>query len=272
MPETKDRASASEIAAVGGVLLAAAPGFGYVISWIHDFGYENTFQIPTQLIAPQLGAVLGTTGLVAGLFVIIYVGAEIYIFVHRGNPIGPIEGRILAIAAAALVIGLVTYGGNRGAWDWLTWTVLAFFVAILAFALFAAGLGGPASGFRERLRYGDQRLGYPVRIGTLLMERFGVFWVLVAGLALVSIQASYDLGIYQAKTQADFFLTDSNPPEVVLGIYGDTVILAPLDRVRHAAKHQIDVVKLGNQPLHLNLETVGPLTAECASSAPPPCL
>ncbi len=61
-PPTGSRPSfpGADIASAG-ILLAAAPAVGYLVTWVNLLGYANQFDIPGGLIAPQLANVLATT-------------------------------------------------------------------------------------------------------------------------------------------------------------------------------------------------------------------
>src|SRR5437762_1805542 len=99
--------------AAAGLLLAAAPAIGYLLTWIHLLGYANQFDIPSDLIAPQLGDVLATTfGVGVGMLIIfgVTVMLEARIVRWSRGEFGPIEGRVgflvLVIGVCLVLAGL----------------------------------------------------------------------------------------------------------------------------------------------------------------------
>jgi hypothetical protein len=138
-----------------GLLLAAAPGVGYVIAYAQELGYAMQFRIPIELIAPQLGNVLATT---AGLIVLVALGAfgaDVYMSGRQGVPITPLE-RLLGVLTAAAVLMVLSSGGdpNQAGSTWLgiALLILAPFAAIVVRAGIVRG--------REwgRLQVGDRRV------------------------------------------------------------------------------------------------------------------
>jgi hypothetical protein len=249
-----------------GLLLLAAPGIGYLLTWTNELGYADQYQIPVNLIAPQLGNVLSTTlGFAIATFLIFGL---MFIFDTRivrwvRGPIGPIEQRVLALVVLALV-GIVLAIYQR------SWYVVLFIPAALAFiavSMFLPAIrGGP--GRVERLRLADkaaEAAGRKVPTPLVLQEllkRVGPLWLTLGVIVLASCVLAYGAGLFAARTQLEFPVVNSPTPEVVLAIYGDTVVLAPFDRSKKTVKPEFDIVKIGSGPLHLHMQTVGPLSTQ----------
>jgi len=245
----------------GGLLVTAAPAVGYLVAWVHELGYDQAFQVPTTLIAPQLGSVLAATVVLVLSLMVIFALVELYQSFRGPGPPGPIESRVLVIVGAAVLIGLVLDGNWSGHWDLKATLIWAAFVLAIGLVAFASGIRHPRS-FRERLRLADRRVARPSVVVTAVVGQIGeVASFLIAGVFLVGF-AAYALGGFQAQTQTDFLVSGTSPPEVVLAIDGDTVVLAPFDQSKHVIRPEFDVLKIGAQALHLRWMKVGPFDTQ----------
>jgi hypothetical protein len=244
-----------------GLLLTVAPGLGYLIAWVEQAGYEQHFQVPLALIAPQLGTVLATTVTIALASVGIFAFAETYVSSRKSRQPGPVERRLLLILGLAVLLGLSMYllwgwGNDMGPYPLVTYAALVVFTAILAFG---HGILHPRS-FRSRLERADKdrHPDPPSILSTALISRIGQVWFFLVPAILLVLLVAYDFGSFQAQMQVDYFVSDTSPPEVVVAIYGDTVVLAPFDKSKHLVLPEFDIVKLGTK-LHLVRMAVGPL-------------
>jgi len=118
---------------------------------------------------------------------------------------------------------------------------------------------------RDRLRRADARGARketPSLVLNELQNRIGALGLALAAVVFLLGILAYDAGSYQAHTQTDFLVSDASTPEVTLAIYGDSVIMAPLDKSKRAVKPTFDIFKIGTSPLHLRVVRVGPLTLD----------
>lgn len=247
---------------VGGLLLTAAPGVGYLIVWIHDFGYENRFHVPPALIAPQLGEILAAAIGLSLITLFAFFSVELYLYV-RQYKVGSVEWRLWTVAGAALWFGLVLYSAWGAPWDWSAtglWAAIVFAFAVL--------LVSPEI-FRDRQRHKVQQTARPPKLLTALTRRVGLSPLILGVAVLIVLQGAYDTGIDNARNQAVFLVSDSSPPEVVLAIYGDTVVLAPFDKSTRLVSRDFDIVKIGGQSLHLTRMSIGPLKTQCSDPSIP---
>ncbi|HYT14405.1 MAG TPA: hypothetical protein VEL12_16580 [Candidatus Nitrosopolaris sp.] len=249
-------------AASTALLVATAPAVGYLLTWVHLLGYANQFDIPHDLIAPQLGDVLATTfGVGIGILMIFSVTLMFETRVlrwSRGN-FGPIEGRIglilIATALALLLAGLSWPSGQQV-------LVIGVLLVIVVIGAFWPALRTRDGTVRDRLRRADaaRREPPPSPMVTELQNRLGAFLFTVALVVFLVGILAYDAGSVEAHTTKDFLVLDGSTPEVVLATYGDTVILASLDRSKRAVTPELVIVKIGTTPLRLHWMSVGPLT------------
>jgi len=245
-----------------GLLVAAAPAVGYLLTWVHLVGYADQFDIPRDLIAPQLGDVLTTTfGVGLGILMLFSVAMTLETRALRWlrGDAGPIERRIgLIVVVAAVSLVLAGLSWPQG----IEVLAIGAVLVIVTIGAFWPAIRHRDGTVRARLIRADaaRRAPPPSPILTELQNRIGAFVLaLAAAVFLVGILA-YDVGSYEAHTTRDFLVRDAPGPEVVLATYGDTVILATLDRSKRAVTSELEIVKIGTTPLRLHWMTVGPLT------------
>ena len=246
----------------GGILLAVAPGIGYLIVWIHDFGYANHFHIPAALIAPQIGEVITTA---IGLAIVIGLAfglVDSYLYI-RQNRVGPVEARLWMLAGVALLFALVLYSAWGAPWDWMATALWAAIVLFLSVPIV-----GPAV-LRDRRGNSEPQGSRHLPLLTAVTRQVGPVPLILGVAVLVIMQGAYDLGISDAQGQAVFLVSEVSPPEVVLAIWGDTVVLAPFDNSTHLVSRDFDIVKIGSQPLHLTRMPIGPLKTQCSDPSVP---
>lgn len=113
------------------VLIATVPGIGYVVAWVHEYAFSRTFNVPVELIAPQLSSVLVATGLLFAFLIFWMMVLDMYYGLRKPGPLGPIELRVLILAASlipALLFGVVRL--TLGNWDGvLVLGIVAFYAA-----------------------------------------------------------------------------------------------------------------------------------------------
>ncbi len=252
--------------ASAGILLAAAPAIGYLVTWVNLLGYANQFHISGGLIAPQLGNVLATTfGVGVGILFIfgLIVMFEAHVLRWSRGSIGPIEGRI-SLLVLALLLFLILAGLS---WPSGSELIAVGVVLVLgAIVAFWPGVRTRGGRLRDRLRRADEaraeREVQPSIVLKELQHRLGPFWLALVFVVFFVIILAYDAGSFQAHTQTEFLVSDASTPELVLAIYGDTVIQAPFDRSKRTVKPEFDIVKISASPLHFRVMSVGPLTIQ----------
>jgi hypothetical protein len=246
-----------------GLVLTALPGFGYLVAWTQQYGYEQHFRVPVALIAPQLGTVLATTVVLALALLCIFVLVEAYVSSRHPQRPGPIESRVLLLGGLTISLGLASilaasFGIYLGPYPIPTFVALVLFACLAAFA---PGLRGHPRSFRDRLARADATRppDPPSVLSAALISRIGRGFFFLGPAIFLILVGAYDFGSYQAQTQTDYLVSDTPLPEVVVAMYGDTVILAPYDNSEHVVRPEFDIVKIGGQSLHLRWVTVGPL-------------
>lgn len=90
-----------------------------------------------------------------------------------------------------------------------------------------------------------------------------VFKGLITAILVLSLWLGFTFGKYDARTKENFLVTNERPEYVVLVIYGENIIMAPLDRAKNAFSKRFKVAKVGRDGDKVyKMERVGPLRAQ----------
>ena len=228
-----------------------------MLTYLNSIGYATHFNIPTELVTPQLSTVLATT---VGLAMVGFVVLASLDVMSRGRQyisLSPIEWRAAIVLAGLFLAFLLVYGTG-----WVEVLIGNLMLVVLPAYLFFGRIWLRHRGHvREQMVKEDEAV---FRSSPLLrlMSRFGVFWSLATVTLLFSAFFAVAAGNFAARTQVTFLVTDSPATDVELAIYGDTVVLAPVDLSNHRIKNEFDLVKIGSTSLHLRAVETGPLAVE----------
>lgn len=89
-----------------------------------------------------------------------------------------------------------------------------------------------------------------------------IFKGMITFILLLSLWLGFAFGNSDAKSKEFYLVTRTQPSKAVLKIYGDLMILAPINRVQKTFEKNFTILRVGQDPaLFLQLEHVGPLTA-----------
>lgn len=89
-----------------------------------------------------------------------------------------------------------------------------------------------------------------------------IFKAMVTVLLVIAISLGFVFGRVDAMSKQEYLVANTEPESVVLQIYEDTLITAPLDRVAKTVQKSFTVRKIGDSRLELSVEKVGPLISE----------
>lgn len=241
-----------------GALLAAAPGVGFVLSWVHEFAYVYWFGVPPSLVAPQLSDVLVATALLLGVTLIVFTLVEIYSSLRPpGKEFGVIETRL----AVLLVVTLAVIAGEF-VFEALIWRIAFFGLWAWAGFTFFVPMTRSNGTYRERLVAKTRASSSRRSLVSAFRERLGVSYMLIAVAGMSAFWLSTMSGALEATWQTTYIVTTSGPSELVVKIYGDTVILADYDIATHQIRRRYHIQKLGNQPLNMEERNLGHLSLE----------
>jgi len=233
-------------AASVGALVAVAPGAGYVVSWVHEYGYVQAFGVPLDLIAPQLSNVL------LAAFLLVAAGGGVFLAVdwylarrQPGSPVSAIEWQV----AGFLIVAVVVAGVELVPLPLIARIAFASLLALSGLQIFVLPVLGHRGTYRQRM---EAARAATVRRDSLI-DRLDQRYLWAIFIGVVALVVSVWIGIVQAAYETNYLVTTSGTPELVVRIYGDTVILADYDAAAHQVRRRYHVLKLGNQQT-LNVE------------------
>jgi hypothetical protein len=236
-----------------GVLLAAVPGAGYAVAYAYQIGYALQFNIPLGLISPQLSDVLAAAVVLAAVVIVATFVLDARMAGRQRVTLTPVEWRVIVLVAYVALVVAFFVGTHV---DLLLVILVVLMFISLTYTLFGLRVG--SGSWNDRLGRADNT----VRESSLLlrsMMSLGAFWNLVVIVTIGSVVFAVGIGGAQARLQSDYLLLDGSPPQAVLAIYGDTIVLSPVDEVKHKVSREFTITKIGQSGLHLRLSSVGPL-------------
>jgi hypothetical protein len=170
----------------------------------------------------------------------------------------PISVRFIKTEPVQLILLLILFIALQD-WHFIPWAVFGGILAWILY-LFVYPLRRRDDGYRQKLRAqdaADDRFnGFNARINSLL--RRGYYGP--ASVAIATLFGAYYAGTYWALQTRNFpVVTPSNPPLVVLRVYGDTLIARRLQADQHSLGGEIVVWRLGETRLVLERRDFGSL-------------
>jgi hypothetical protein len=260
MSEGGDQTGSISAAAIVGLIAAGASALGYGVAFAFEAGFVNHFGVPIDLVSVSIERVF--IAMVAVIFAILPLVVTlnlIYLLIperYEGH-LYLFEPLILAIAVA--LAGLLIFLDLPA--------LLYICLALSAFILFMTyvtpmfGMKQRGGYFRGLIESEDAEMVIHRRglVGRL-KKRFGTGIVFAAFLFLYVVPfIAYHIGGAQARRQNTFLVAQELTELVVIRVYGDRVICAPLRPDMNALMPVIRVLRLTDgRALSLEVKRVGP--------------
>lgn len=229
-----------------GLLLAAAPGYGYLLAYLYRRGFAERMHIPLEFIQVGLQDLLLTTAV--GIFLLFCLGrpmAAIYFRMLKGADTS--NQRLVLRAAASWLVLAGSYALiYRRHLERVTVGV-GFATLIVLLSLWSTWTLPNNTKARPPSADLDDRL----------FQRFGRSTVLSIFALFFVATVSYALGDAAALDRAEYLVTPSGQ-EVALAVYGDRAILAPYQGRRFDNKFRV-LNLTDTPPTELETRRVGPL-------------
>jgi hypothetical protein len=247
-----------------GVILAAAPVFGYLLVFAYEAGFCSHFGIPLEFISLNTVTVIIAALGIAVTFILLFAVStfetRVFKFLYKKIPflfLGALRKAISSLLIGAIIL-YVTKAPTK---YWL-------FLFLYVLATFIVGIAVPYITIRRQegkcnvSKIYERNVKENVdAVETYLGENvvMGIISVLMfIGLLFVSNST----GQINAQRQDKFLIVYSVPEKVVLRIYGDNLICVPFDRERKRVTRSFVIRKMGDNPdIKLNVEMVGPLSS-----------
>lgn len=242
---------------LSGFGVAVLSGMAYLTSYTYEAGYAGFFGIPERMIKLDLISVCISFGaILTSLLLFFFVINIVYmLWPVRPSPLGRCFLRLLPILIIVAFCRLVTK-------DWqLLISPLGLFMIWLIFIEFVFPLFQRGKTYREKLEAQEEVERNVQDIFHLMMRSPGMRTALISFLLILCLLLMAGLtGDSQASKRENFLMISGEDDIVVLRIYGDRLICAPLDRVDRTVHRSILImVNSPGKPLRLDWEKVGPL-------------
>jgi len=247
------------------VLIGAASAIGYGIAYLHELGFNSEFGIPQELIVLNLTTVLTTIGQIIGVFIIMTLAFLMLRYIEHYILTEKWASRLRYNISSILF--LIFFGtlwlAYPTLWRDLIYMLIAFLISVLYFwgVHYAVPIftQRKVRGYRQKLKAEDEdENNFLKRERASFSPFFTVLLILIALYYLLS--TAYLSGEHTARSKEEFLVTSTNSEMVVLRIYGDNIVCAPLDRGNSTITKPLIILRADSHPeLILKLEDVGPL-------------
>lgn len=236
------------------ILLVIAPPLGYTLAYTYERGYCGWFEIPKELIMLDWTTIIiGVSAALAGSSILMWFIAMLLLPGKPGKRMGPIRGRAYFFALVFFLSFFVAYKYLLVKEALYVITYLAT-IAIILFLMpiFDKSVKG-VKGYRAKLEKHDElrtKTEYP------FMKRLGLKGALIIMLLFGVFFFSYLEGRAQAMNQDEFYVPSTYPNSVVLRIYGDNIICAPVfDKARGEVEKTFFILKTNDEPRPMLIAT-----------------
>ena len=241
------------------VLLAVIPVMAYLLAFGFEYGYYLAYGFPQELIAIDLNRVFaaGTIFLAGVLFVLILTTVVLALLPSK-HPLTPAVAQVVPLALAYLAF--LNYYDRFDVFAKIFALLLASYLVYKFVVPLLTQRG--VSGYVHK--YSTQEQIRQAR-GTLfrtMLRTFGPTPGIILVYFFIAVILSVTFGWHLATQRVCYFVVPDPPERVVLRIYGDSLILARLDRPARQILREYLVLKRTAGAVTLREDCIGPLTVE----------
>lgn len=238
------------------LILSIGPILAYLLTYSYEYGYTKHFKIPTELISPNITNIFIVGVAFWSIFIPVIFLCNIFL-ISFGKVNNIYHRTLLRLSPMYLIffIYFLIYGFN---------TLIAYIsVLILLFTLweffFPILFFRNIKGYKEKLKKQEEKEESVKNILDKIRANLGQSGVLLIFVIYVSIITAYNLGVSKAISQKEFLLLEKQQM-VVLRIYGDRLICAPINIENKEIDNKIKIYHINNPTISLKWSKVGPLT------------
>lgn len=243
------------------LILAAIPVIGYSLAFIYESQYCKFFGIPREFIVIDWTSLIIAISSFIGYFVLVFVTLWAPILLKSlGIRIpGIITRAIFRHATLLLYISLIVLRYHSTNRFMLYLFILSAYWAFFDF-IWPLMTQRKIHGYRNKLAEQYKIDTQPLFTLPDFLRRYKTSIVTIAiALMLLFLIASYE-GKRAAAIKEDFLIPSSYPQSIVLKIYRDYLICAPLNSDNTSIKTEYFFIKLGDDTnLKLSSHKLGPL-------------
>jgi hypothetical protein len=236
-----------------GLVIAFSPILASLFAFVYESGYASYFNIPQSFISISLTSVFVVAGALLAIFMMLF-GLTSLVLSCFPPVLTPIHRRILCVLPVLLLcIGFVVLFDR-----WQDWIVYAAPCIVMVAYLFLVPLLGRRSvpTYSAKLAAQLQSESRVSFYDTLFHDKRAG---LIVGLIIFGLLLTNAAGKAAAMKQRQFLVIAGKPEIVVLRVYGDNLICAPLLRDSKQIVSEFSILKEQDPTLRLRLENVGPL-------------
>jgi hypothetical protein len=242
-----------------GIVLAAIPVMAYILAFGFEYGYYIAYRFPQELISVDLNRVLVTgVAFLAGVVFVVLLAAVALALLPREHPLAPAVAQ--AVTFALLYLAFLSYEGHFDVFGRILGSALAAYL-LYTFALPLVTQRG-IPGYLEKYAHQEQTKEIHPTLLRAMLHGIGPLPGTVLTYFCLAVILSVTLGWFLATEQVYYFVVPGSPDRVVLRIYGDSNVLAQLDRPTQQILREYTVLRRSAGPVTLREERIGPLTVE----------
>ena len=250
-----ERGGASKYWVTRGLVIIALPTFLYVLAFVYEVGFARVFRIPVKFITVGVTDVFVVGGILCAVLLALFWLVEPFFLLLPRDRSPVFQGVLRCFPGVVLLAALVVLYGRR--WHEWVWAAAALtFILFLQFGVPLMTQRGKTS-YRDKLKAEDTAEAESTGGLMCYIEysaRLIIIWLVIA------LVVSYNAGQVTALRIRTFLVPSTIPDTVVLRIYGDKLVCAPLDRESSRLKGGFTVLKLGeNSKVVLRPENLGPV-------------
>lgn len=242
-----------------GIIVALSPVIGYGLAFLYELGFCLVFEIPREFITLNLTAVFIAAGSLVVIIFIFYWLIDIFLRLvpQRDSLLFRELGLFLAISL--LPVGLLILWW--GLWERLIVVAGVFFFFVFLEFIMPLFTQRSKGSYLQKL---EAQRKYEIAGPKGVVEHLADFLGRRAFLTFLAIIILLFLaglaGESKAVKQDKFFVPSTYPDSVVLRIYGENIICAPLDAKEKEIQKNFFVIRMTDEPRPmLQLQKIGPL-------------
>ena len=241
------------------VLLAAIPVMAYVLAFGYEYGYSLAYGFPPELISIDLNRVFAAGAVfLSWVLLVLLLTTGVLALLPSEHPLAPAVAQVVPLVLAYLVF-IIYYGrfdnvARVFGLPLVGYLVYKFLVPLLA------QRGVP--GYVQRYRAHEQIRQTRGTFFRAILRTFGPTPGIVLVYFVIAVTLSTTFGWRFATERAYYFVVPGPPERIVLRIYGDSIVLARLDRPTQQILRDYTVLRRTAEAITLREERIGPLTVE----------
>ncbi len=241
------------------ILLAVIPVMAYVLAFGYEYGYYLAYGFPQELISIDLYRVFAAGVIfLAGVLLVLILTTVVLALLPSEHPLTPAVAQAVTLTLAYLVFLIYYEHFDIFAWMFgllLVWYLFYKFVMPL---LTQRGV----SGYVRKYSSHEQMRQVRATLFHSMLRTFGPTPGTILVYFFIAVILSVTFGWHLATEREYYFVVPEPPERVVLRIYGDSIVLARLDRPARQILREYTVLRRTAGAIILREEHIGPLMVE----------